>query len=345
VDVGGAGVSSAGAPAAGSVSLTPLVEWTDAAAYAVVSGSVAALGGGDWTAQSWADVSLLGAPAGPASPLRLELAASAGGTAHSGGYRTGLVRVEPRVHLAARGAGGWIGAAAAAGGATERRGTGTVGPTVGGWLRQRAWTATAIWSPFRLEGRWVQELAGRLAWAAGPLDALAYAGWRDAPSGAGIEEATWGGATVACWVSSHVAVVAAGGSYAPDLLQGLARGRYLSVAVRLARERPTAWTPSWTGRPVYAIEAGRPGTGNSARGVLRFVVAGATRVDLAGDWTGWRPVPLERAADGAWVLRVTLPPGAYRFNLIVNGKRWIVPDGVAAVDDGLGGRAGILVVP
>ncbi len=64
-----------------------------------------------------------------------------------------------------------------------------------------------------------------------------------------------------------------------------------------------------------------------------------------GTWTGWQPVPLERAADGRWVIRVTLGPGTYRFNLVIDGERWIVPDGVAAVDDGFGGKTGLLVVP
>jgi hypothetical protein len=41
---------------------------------------------------------------------------------------------------------------------------------------------------------------------------------------------------------------------------------------------------------------------------------------------------------------VALPPGVYRFNLIVDGERWIVPEGVTAVDDGYGGKTCLLVV-
>jgi hypothetical protein len=66
---------------------------------------------------------------------------------------------------------------------------------------------------------------------------------------------------------------------------------------------------------------------------------------VAGDWTAWRPVPLEQALDGRWILRLQLAAGIYRFNLIVDGERWIVPAGFATVDDGFGGKAGVLVIP
>ena len=39
-----------------------------------------------------------------------------------------------------------------------------------------------------------------------------------------------------------------------------------------------------------------------------------------------------------------LPPGTYHFNLLVDGKEWVVPSGVAIVTDGLGRMVGVLVV-
>ncbi|HUF82390.1 MAG TPA: glycogen-binding domain-containing protein, partial [Burkholderiales bacterium] len=70
-----------------------------------------------------------------------------------------------------------------------------------------------------------------------------------------------------------------------------------------------------------------------------------TQVAVVGDWTGWQPVPLQRAADGRWVMRVTLSPGVYRFNVIADGTRWTVPADVAAVEDGFGSKTALLVVP
>jgi hypothetical protein len=139
-------------------------------------------------------------------------------------------------------------------------------------------------------------------------------------------------------LSEHTAIVLSGGSYPRDLLQNVSDGRYLSLAVRLANRRPPVWRAIGAGRPIYAVE---PGTTE-----LRFSVPGpATRVELVGDWTAWKRVPLRRGADGRWVVPIALRPGVYRFNLIVDGARWIVPGGVAEMDDGFGGKTAVLVVP
>ena len=69
-------------------------------------------------------------------------------------------------------------------------------------------------------------------------------------------------------------------------------------------------------------------------------------MSLAGEWAEWVAVPLRRVrSSDAWEGTVTLAPGTYRFNLVVDGTRWTLPDGVASVPDGLGGRVGLLVVP
>jgi hypothetical protein len=242
------------------------------------------------------------------------------------------------VYLMGRGAGGWVGGAAQTGWASSGEGIAhAVGPTAGAWTQGRRWHLTALATPYRLEGFWFPELQARgLAWI-GPADVTAYAGWRGAPAGTDVPATTWGGATVALWLGDHAAVVVGAGSYPGDLLQALPGGRYVSAALRIASRRPRVPAPPEGGRAVYARAPGDT--------ELRFRVAGATRVELIGDWTAWQPVSLRRAADGAWVTRVTLDRGAYRFNLIVDGNRWTVPDGVVAVDDGFGGRMALLVVP
>ena len=67
-------------------------------------------------------------------------------------------------------------------------------------------------------------------------------------------------------------------------------------------------------------------------------------MEIAGDWTGWERVPLTRDDSGRWIVPATLAPGVYRFNLRVDGERWIVPDSVAEIDDGYGGRVGLLII-
>jgi hypothetical protein len=53
-------------------------------------------------------------------------------------------------------------------------------------------------------------------------------------------------------------------------------------------------------------------------------------------------VPLARD-DGTWSASLRLAPGIYKYAIVADGE-WTLPDGVAAMDDGFGGRVGILVV-
>ena len=62
-----------------------------------------------------------------------------------------------------------------------------------------------------------------------------------------------------------------------------------------------------------------------------------------GDFTDWEPVALRRA-DGRWTLELALAPGVHRLNVRVDGGEWRVPPSLTGVDDGFGGRVGLLVV-
>lgn len=338
LDVAGNSVGYDTAGRVTSASFSPLLEWDQRALYATVSGALAAFEAGQWTSQGHGDLSLLFAPVRSFRLMRAELVGSADGSVHSSGYRTAGTRGELRLHVAGRSSGVWIGATAATGWTSAAAGISTaLGPTAGAWARRGAWNATAAWSPYRLRGAWYQQLEGRVTGSFGPVELTGYAGWRGAPASSGLGNAGWGGGTATVWVGRDVAVVVGGGSYASDLLQALPRGRYVSAGIRLSRHRPSVWAGSTAPRALYAAEGGAA--------ALRFRVPKASRVAVVGDWTGWQAVALERAPDGMWVLEVRLPRGVHRFNLVVDGKRWIVPEEVAAVDDGFGGKIGLLVVP
>lgn len=312
-----------------SAVVAPSLEWQHPRAYSLVSGSFAAFTGAQWTSQGRGDLSLF-------LPLGLELAGSVGGSVHSTGYRTATTRGELRLHLSGRTGGVWAGGHAGTGWTSDTSVIASAfGPSAGAWTRIGRWSAVALVTPFRYNGSWYPEANGRLAGTHGRLDVLGYAGWRGAPQG--LDAAVWGGVSVAVWLTPRMAFVAGAGTYPVDILQALPRGRYLSASIRLTNRSPSVWPGPTAPRALYAVE----------RGVteLRFAVPGASRVAVVGDWTRWQPVPLERAADGRWVMRVTLGQGAYRFNLIVDGTRWTVPAGVSAVDDGFGGKTALLVVP
>ena len=79
--------------------------------------------------------------------------------------------------------------------------------------------------------------------------------------------------------------------------------------------------------------------------LLRLRVPNARRVELMADFTGWTPVPLERAsATGEWCVAVAVPPGVHRVNVRIDDRDWEVPAGLAPVRDEFGGAVGILVV-
>lgn len=338
LDLGGTRVKFDEAAALSSASIAPFIEWTGGIAYFSLGGSLAAFEGAQWATQGRADLSLLSPRLG-SSPVRFELLGSSAGTYHSTEFRTAATRGEARLHMSSRRAGVWFGGVGATGWTSAAPGIARGGgPTVGLWGRDRDWTATAVFTPLQIEGFWYPELTGRASVSVGPVDLLGYGGWREGAAASNVPDATaWGGAVASIWLGRQAALVLSGGSYPSDLLQGLPDGRYLSAALRFSNRRPSVWTFKSPGRPVYARE------GES--GALRFKVAGASQVQVVGDWNGWEPVPMVRGSDGRWVLPVALQPGVYRFNLIVNGEQWIVPEGVVAVDDGFGGVTGLLIIP
>jgi 1,4-alpha-glucan branching enzyme len=81
-----------------------------------------------------------------------------------------------------------------------------------------------------------------------------------------------------------------------------------------------------------------------AGGRLIIVAPTAETVDAMGDFTDWQPTPLVRTAEGRWEYPRPVAPGVHQFNVRLGGGAWIVPNGASAVDDGFGGRTGLVVV-
>ena len=68
------------------------------------------------------------------------------------------------------------------------------------------------------------------------------------------------------------------------------------------------------------------------------------RPSIAGDFTGWKPVPMQR--DGSrWTFTVKLEPGTYHYAFVGEDGTWFVPESVPGrQDDGMGGHVAVLVV-
>lgn len=128
-----------------------------------------------------------------------------------------------------------------------------------------------------------------------------------------------------------------GGSYLREPYQGFPRGGFFSVGVRIGSMRSSRSAPAQRLSPLVP----------EARGdslVVRFRFPRAQAVAIAGDWDGWRTHPLRPIAGDLWEGTFVLPRGLYHFNLLVDGRNWVVPAGVATVSDGLGGMVAVLLV-
>ena len=184
----------------------------------------------------------------------------------------------------------------------------------------------------------------------GPLEVVAYGGLRHwlRPEASG---ARWVGATAALWLGNRVALTLAGGAYPANYAQGLPNGSFGAVGIRLATGRISrarrAYEPlDLLIPPALSPDAPALSFERAAGGELRFNLRNvrAERVELMGDFTAWRPVPLALDADGSWTITLPVPSGLHRLNLRTDGGAWTAPPGLTAVNDEFGGPTGVLVV-
>lgn len=157
----------------------------------------------------------------------------------------------------------------------------------------------------------------------------------------------WYQARAALNVMSWATLEAEAGSYPRDL-SGFTDGAFVSVGVWLG----AGLHRSPSSIPTQALLPKTPGGGGSvtvesvdaSHQRVTFLVPGARNVAIAGEWNDWTPVALERVDASRWRTTLALGQGAHRFSLVVNGRRWMVPSGVATLPDDMGGQVGLLVI-
>lgn len=103
--------------------------------------------------------------------------------------------------------------------------------------------------------------------------------------------------------------------------------------------RPIRWSPP-VPAPVVAVGEAMDG-GRRVEFALR--APEAAEVAVAGDFSGWAPVAMERTRDG-WRLTRVLPAGLHHFSFIVDGAWALPPQAPGVVDDGWGQRNASVVV-
>jgi hypothetical protein len=77
---------------------------------------------------------------------------------------------------------------------------------------------------------------------------------------------------------------------------------------------------------------------------FRIHAPGARSVALVGDFNGWDPVAqvLRSAGNGWWELELPLPAGSHQYAYWIDGRTVTPPEAAVRVDDGFGGRNGLL---
>ena len=150
-------------------------------------------------------------------------------------------------------------------------------------------------------------------------------------------------ATLQYFLTPSVAVEGSGGNYLRDPFQGLPRAGFVAGGVRVFAKRRATMVRTAPVQPVLQplIAAHR---GGSDTIVVRFRMPAARSVAIAGNWNTWTPSALHALGDDIWEAALLLAPGTYYFNLVVDGREWVVPGGVATISDGMGGLIAVLNV-
>jgi hypothetical protein len=163
-----------------------------------------------------------------------------------------------------------------------------------------------------------------------------------------------GSATVI--LGRQAAVLVSAGRYPTDAVSGSLAGRYVTAAVRLgtiAVRRPA--TPAF---PANAHSSGSNGSITSDTRLeiqirqdddvrLTLYAPGATAVEISGDFTDWRPVPLSRNPGNgdAWVASFRISRGLHRINVRRDGGPWMAPGGTTRSADDYDGEVGVFILP
>lgn len=350
VDVGFTDVRYDGFLPSSAASVSPMFQLQQPRLLLTARGTALRFESGRHSLQASVAGSVFPAPMGR---FRAELTANAGASRYAEFTSFSHLLAGPRLHLAGDRQGVWVGA--------------TLGTTSFGSARRSvAAIATGAWAQ-RLGAIWLVnattthvgdtsylDLEGASHYERGRLTLDGSLGWRSRGRGGG--HGVYGEASGALALGPWFSIVLSGGRYPTDPTRGSVSGRYLGVSLRV-RPLPRRTALTMPARQIAFASHGSADPDNSvttsvelghckcAGRVLLIHAAGASRVEVSGDFTDWDPVVLEPRGSGSWLVAAPLAPGTYRFNVRLDGGEWMVPAGVTRLKDEFGGDVGVLVVP
>ncbi len=170
---------------------------------------------------------------------------------------------------------------------------------------------------------------GTLQYVRGPLQLWGSLGrW----VAGGLDGVTWSaGAGTAVGPQVELQLGGRGNAFDPLYLSSTETSFWAGLSLRVGGGR--------TVRPPV------PDRASDGRAVIRIPARSAKGTpSIAGDFTGWKPVPMQRHGSH-WTYTAKLDPGVYHYAFVAEDGTWFVPESVPGRQaDGMGGHVAVLVV-
>lgn len=197
------------------------------------------------------------------------------------------------------------------------------------------------------------ESGGAPAYRRSLTDALVSTRWRLAGTdldlalgrrfGHNTPDLTIWGVSASRSITPTLAVVAGAGRSGSDPVTAVPGSRYLVAGLRLrvGASAPPALRalPTAPDRVPFRVGPALP----AGREIV-VQVRGASQVELAGDFSDWRPIPLHDEGGGGWRTVVPMRPGLHRLAIRIDQGEWRAPPGARAIRTEFGGEVTEIVV-
>jgi len=214
----------------------------------------------------------------------------------------------------------------------------TAGASARSWYERGHWTIGAAATATTSSTARFADFTATADFHRGRVAAGVLAGGRQGD----LDGPPWYQGRVTVRLTPSISLESALGSYPKDLA-GYDRGRYANLGFRFRLSAP---------QPVGVDPSASLGTSarvlvqplDSVSTLVTFALAGARAPAIAGSWNEWFPTPLTQVTDGRWSAILPVGVGVYRFAIIMDDGRWIVPEGVTRLPDDFDGEVGVLVV-
>ena len=182
---------------------------------------------------------------------------------------------------------------------------------------------------------------GTLRWRAGRLSLATVGGLS---MGEGVSARRWAQGVVEWQLTRRVLLLGSLGERpAPSLAFHTEAHPRSMIGIQFAPWSTKGW--AMNSSLVPCAQAWKTQFGPPDRLIVRVHLRDVSNAEIAGDFTDWKPVALERLHGGWWYTVLRVPPGIHRVQLRLDGGAWQSPPGLPRADDGPGGPSGTLVVP